>query len=171
MTGETPRRNPFGRLALLLLVTAGWTAGMGEVEAATPHLVRLAGRSPDPWLPTEVMPAQLLAERLAGKSPPAVISVSNAWLYGQAHVRGARHFGDPGSPAGREQLSRAFARLPKDRELVLYCGCCDFTDCPNVRAGYSLARQVRPEGLRVLYLPTSLYPDWVERGYATEKKS
>ena len=66
-------------------------------------------------------------------------------------------------------LEQAVAKLPKDKELAIYCGCCPFSQCPNVRPAFALLKQMGYTKVKVLSIPTNLSTDWVSKGYPTEK--
>lgn len=111
-------------------------------------------------------PAELaarLAEVKEGKI--AVLYVGPAALFERGHVPGARDVGEVSTEAGRRALESTLAALPKETEVVLYCGCCPVANCPNVRPASAMIRASgRPNG-RVLDLPTRFATDWADKGY------
>jgi hypothetical protein len=48
--------------------------------------------------------------------------------------------------------------------VVLYCGCCPWADCPNVKPAYQAARESGRTDVRVLHVARNLQKDWVEVG-------
>jgi thiosulfate/3-mercaptopyruvate sulfurtransferase len=58
--------------------------------------------------------------------------------------------------------------LPRSTNLVIYCGCCPFEKCPNVRPAFTALNGMGFKKLRVLILPTNLATDWVGKGYPVE---
>jgi hypothetical protein len=59
--------------------------------------------------------------------------------------------------------------VPRSANLVIYCGCCPFDHCPNIRPAYKALHEMGFVHVRVLVLPTSFAADWVEKGYPVEK--
>src|SRR6476469_3568039 len=93
----------------------------------------------DPW-PTRVLmqPANLAST----KSQPAIFYVGFPVLYRAARITGAVLAGPGSKPEGLELLTKALLPLPRDREIVLYCGCCPFQKCPNIRPAYQTAAKL-----------------------------
>ncbi|MGC1491694.1 MAG: hypothetical protein WA798_09985, partial [Candidatus Acidiferrum sp.] len=60
-------------------------------------------------------------------------------------------------------------KLPRSTNLIVYCGCCPFDHCPNIRPTYSALHEMGFTRVRVLVLPKSFAADWVEKGYAIQK--
>jgi hypothetical protein len=54
--------------------------------------------------------------------------------------------------------------VPPDQPIVLYCGCCPWTDCPNVRPAFAAAKQSGHRNVRVLYVSRNLERDWIDQG-------
>jgi hypothetical protein len=56
-----------------------------------------------------------------------------------------------------------------DQVIVLYCGCCPWTKCPNVQPAYEQLRSAGFGHVKVLYLATNFGADWVSKGFPVEK--
>ena len=125
----------------------------------------------DPWTEREtVRPAQLAAELQQEKDPhPVVIYVGMKVLYQGAHIPGALYFGGGATSDGIAALRKYAASLPKNSDVVLYCGCCPLEKCPNLRPAFSAMKEFGLARLRVLLLPNSFNADWVENGYPIQK--
>ena len=136
--------------------------------------VRLAiASSADPWSAAQtVQPAQLAEELKQIKDPsPLVIYVGVRTLYNGAHIPGAVFHGPGSTEQGITDLKKYAATLPKNSDVVLYCGCCPLEKCPNLRPAFTAIREVGFARLRVLILPTNFDTDWVEKGYPIQKGS
>jgi thiosulfate/3-mercaptopyruvate sulfurtransferase len=123
----------------------------------------LAAQSvPDPW-PTRatMQPAELVAM----KPQPAIFYVGFPVLYRAAHIPGAVLVGPCSKPEGLELLTKALRPLPRNREIVLYCGCCPLQKCPNIRPAYQAAASLGFSHVRVLVIETNLHTDWIAKGY------
>ncbi len=106
--------------------------------------------------------ARVLADSTAVR--PVVIQVGFAPLYRSYHIPGSVYAGPGSKPEGRAALRKALAAVPADRPVVLYCGCCPWVDCPNVRPAFQVAREAGRTGVRVLYIAGNFERDWVEKG-------
>ena len=134
---------------------------------------RNAPAESDPWTAVQtVQPAAFTAELKQEKDPaPTVIYVGVRTLYNGAHIPGAVFRGPGSSAEGIASLKQYAATLPKNSNVVLYCGCCPLEKCPNIRPAFSALQPMGFSRLRVLILPTSFAKDWVEKGYPVEKSS
>jgi thiosulfate/3-mercaptopyruvate sulfurtransferase len=115
-----------------------------------------------------VQPGEVAA-RLASKDPkPAVFQVGPNRLYRNSHVPGSVFAGPGSSAEGIELLRTAVSKLPKDREIVLYCGCCPWAQCPNLNPAIAALKSLGYSKVKVMMIPTTFAKDWVEKGYAVE---
>jgi len=110
-----------------------------------------------------------LAKALQSSAKPTVLNVGPRMIYVQAHIPGAEFIGPANKPEGLEKLRARAASLPRDSFLVIYCGCCPWEHCPNIRPAYQELKQMGFTRLKVLYIATSFGSDWVEKGYPTAK--
>jgi len=125
----------------------------------------------DPWSRAETVDADRLArELLEEKDPsPTVVYVGVKTLYAGGHIPGSVYRGPGATPQGLEDLGKFASSLPKNSDLVLYCGCCPLEKCTNLRPAFQALRGFGFARLRVLLLPTSFHVDWVEKGYPVRK--
>ena len=125
----------------------------------------------DPWSASQVVqPADFAAELASAKSAkPVIVYVGFRALYQGAHIPGASFHGAAGKSEGLADL-KAFAQpLPRDTNLVIYCGCCPLERCPNIRVAFTALNDMGFTRLRVLLLPTDFNTDWISKGYPVVK--
>jgi thiosulfate/3-mercaptopyruvate sulfurtransferase len=122
--------------------------------------------------PVLMQPDELL-KLLKGpdSAKPLVFFVGPRTFYQQAHVPGAEFLGPTARPEGLEKLHARAASLPRNRSIVIYCGCCPWVHCPNIHPAYNELRKMGFSRLRVLYLETSFGTNWAEKGFPVEKGS
>ena len=126
----------------------------------------------DPWTDADLMRPATLAARLTASGPkPAILYVGFPVLYRSAHVAGAELAGPASKPEGLERLKQIAAKLPRDRELIVYCGCCPWDHCPNVRPAFRALHEMGFTRLKLVTIPTNMSTDWITKGYPTEPKS
>jgi thiosulfate/3-mercaptopyruvate sulfurtransferase len=117
-----------------------------------------------------IQPEQLVKELKEPKSErPIVIHVGFEVLYRGAHIPGAVFAGPASKPQGLEKLRQVASRIPHNHFVVIYCGCCPMTRCPNIHPAYDALRKMGFRRLQVLNLPTDFAHDWVEKGLPTVK--
>jgi len=118
--------------------------------------------------PALVQPAEVAAQ-LAGKGMrPAVFMVGPNVLYRSKHIPGSVYAGPGNGEAGLAMLKAEADKLPRDREVVLYCGCCPWDHCPFIKPAMNLLKEMGFTKAKALYLPTGFKVDWLEKGYAAE---
>jgi thiosulfate/3-mercaptopyruvate sulfurtransferase len=84
-------------------------------------------------------------------------------------IKGAIAIGPTSAQANLDKLlKKQLTKLPKDKEVIIYCGCCPFRRCPNVRPAFELLKQMKFTNAKLLNLPTSLNDDWISKGYPME---
>jgi hypothetical protein len=135
-------------------------------------LAQTPANPPDPWKGSDLIEPHALAARIAGNTAkPKILYVGFAILYHGAHISGAELAGPASKPDGLELLKQTAAKLPRDQELIIYCGCCPWDHCPNVRPAFRLLREMGFTHLKLLDIPTSLSTDWITKGYPVERAS
>lgn len=126
----------------------------------------------DPWANAQVLHAPELVRELGnakGASDPTIICVGFRTLFEGGHIPGASFHGTASKEEGLLELKKWIAALPRSASLVIYCGCCPFDRCPNIRPAYTALHDMGFTHVRVLVLPTSFAADWVEKGYPMQK--
>ncbi|HEX3754409.1 MAG TPA: rhodanese-like domain-containing protein [Rhizomicrobium sp.] len=110
-------------------------------------------------------PAEL-ADLLKGGGPqPMILQVGFERLYAQAHIPGALYAGPGNQDDGLAKLKSQVGSFPHDRAIVIYCGCCPWTHCPNIGAAYTALHDAGFTNLKVLYIADNFGADWVDKGY------
>lgn len=125
------------------------------------------GRAQDsePWSEAQLMAPAELAALLEGASAGGE-DVSRIICIGPgALIPGSEDVGQTTHEANLEKLERLLSDEDRDRPVVLYCGCCPFERCPNIRPAFSLLNEMDFTGHRLLNLATNLKTDWIDKGY------
>lgn len=100
---------------------------------------------------------------------PLILNVGPHSLFVQAHIPGAEYIGAGSDPAGIQALRNRVKSLPKKKFIVIYCGCCPWSHCPNVQPAYNELRSLGFTRAKILYIPNNIGADWVYKGYPTTK--
>ena len=115
-----------------------------------------------------VQPKDLAAQLAAKGTHPAIFCVGPNLLFRGKHIPGAIYAGAASRPEGLELLKKAAGSLPRDREIVVYCGCCPWNNCPNVKPAMALLQQMGFTHAKAMYVEYSFGKDWTEQGYPVE---
>ncbi len=108
-----------------------------------------------------------LAAHLSSK--PVILHVGFNVLYRNSkHIPRTVYAGPGRQPEGLEMLKAAVEKLPRDREIVIYCGCCPWDHCPNIRPAMALLQQFGFKNVKALYLPENYKVNWIDAGYPVE---
>jgi hypothetical protein len=122
----------------------------------------------DPWPKSDLLEPAALAQEIPSTHPPEVLCVAFPVLYRNKHILHAVDAGPGSKPEGLEALKKAAADLPKNADIVIYCGCCPMAKCPNIRPAYRTLREMGFTHIRVLNIPTNMHTDWFSKNYPSE---
>ncbi len=89
-------------------------------------------------------------------------------LYRRNHISKSDYAGPASTPQGLDSLRKKLSGIPRDADLVLYCGCCPFDKCPNVKPAFTLAKEMGFTKVKVLMIEKNLNDDWVSKGFPSE---
>ena len=138
----------------------------------TNWIIRLAIALPILALAAEtgtVEPKDLVAQLQGASSKPALIHVGFAVMYRGKHIPQSIYAGPARNAEGLAALKKAVANMPRDREIVVYCGCCPYEMCPNIKPALAALREMGFTRVRALMLPTNFATDWINHGYPVEE--
>lgn len=116
-----------------------------------------------------INPEDLVKIIQAGKEKPLMLQIGSHVLYEQAHIPGSEYIGPASSEAGVQQLRRRVDALPRTKSIVLYCGCCPWNHCPNVKPAFDALRAMGFTKVKVLYIADNFGANWVGKGYPTAR--
>lgn len=128
-------------------------------------ITRVLPQSDEPWTDKQLKdPAVLAATLTDSKAPkPVIFNIGPV-----QQIKSAIAIGPTGVKDNLDKLKQQLDNLPKDTEVIIYCGCCPFRRCPNVRPAFELLQKMKFKNAKLLNLPTSLNEDWISKGYPLE---
>src|SRR6516225_7817874 len=87
-------------------------------------------RQTEPWTPAQLLEPSELAARISHPSgnPPLIISVGPSGL-----IRGSVETGPTQKSQNLDSLKTLLEKQDRGKEIIIYCGCCPFQHCPNIR--------------------------------------
>lgn len=119
-------------------------------------------KSTEPWTEKQLMPPSELATILNDPDSKKPILLSIGFGGG---IEGSKELGPATETKGIENLKKELDQLPKDADIVIYCGCCPFKDCPNVRPAFNLLNEMKFTNHKLLNIADNLKVDWIDKGY------
>jgi thiosulfate/3-mercaptopyruvate sulfurtransferase len=152
--------------ALVFLVTSFVTGLIAQQPTPSPNGAAIN----PPWTSSQVLHAEDLSRSVSDKKAgqPQIFQVGFETMFKTQHVPGSVYAGPGRTDAGLEILKKAVAGVPKDRMIVLYCGCCPWDHCPNMKPAFNLLHSLGYMQVKVVEIPSSFGVDWVDKGYPVE---
>jgi len=150
---------PFISLSFLILFSLKTKAQVSSQPVMMPE-------TGYPWKKSELIaPATLAGSLKSGNEKITILNIGAV-----EDIPGAVHTGAVSNEQNMEKLRQVLTKLPKNKPVVIYCGCCPFTKCPNIQPAY---RELSKDGftqIKVLDLPTNLQTNWIGKGYPVAEK-
>jgi hypothetical protein len=100
---------------------------------------------------------------------PLMIQVGSHVLYSQAHIPGSEYIGPASAEDGLQRLRKRVEPLSRSKSIILYCGCCPWDHCPNVKPADDALHALGFTNVKVLYIANNFGTDWVDKGYTVAK--
>jgi len=121
-----------------------------------------AQNNSEPWKPEQLMAPADLAAIINNPDTlkPLIINVGPAGL-----IKDAVNIGPVNDKENLKRLKELLLKEKKDRQIVVYCGCCPFKNCPNIRPAFSLLNSMKFINPKLLDLPHNLKADWINYNY------
>jgi len=129
----------------------------------------LSARAADSTNLKTITTDELLRTLQSPKTKPLLFHVGPRMLYQQAHIPGSEYLGAGSTNQGIQSLIKRANSLPKNTAIVLYCGCCPWSHCPNVNPAYETLERMGFTDVKVLYIANNFGADWVDKGYPVAK--
>lgn len=122
-------------------------------------------QNPQNWTEKQLIEPSVLASSIASKkNVPVIISVGPGAL-----IPGSIDAGMASTPEGLEKFKKELKSIHKNTKLVIYCGCCPFEHCPNVRPAINVLKEMNFTNYFLLDLPHNMKKDWIDKGYPVRK--
>ncbi len=153
------------RIAVLIFCLFSVVGLVAPAQNPAPPAVVSADTIPAGQL---IQPTELVKLLNSKTDAPLVIQVGSQVFYQEARIPGAKYAGPGSRPAGLQALEKIAAAGPKDKFIVLYCGCCPWGHCPNVAPAFQHLHELGYTNVKVLYLANNFGDDWVRKGYPRE---
>lgn len=116
----------------------------------------------EPWTDKQLAGPSELAKVLndSTKAQPIIFDIGPS-----GKIKGAIVIGAASEKENVEKLKQELSKISKDQEIIIYCGCCPFDKCPNVRPAFALLNKMGFTKHKLLNLPNNLKTNWIDKGY------
>jgi len=126
---------------------------------------KASGQNPVNWTTDQLIePSALSAMIKSDKEIPVIFSIGPG-----AVVPHSKDIGMINESENMKKFKEQLSNLPKDTQIVIYCGCCPYEHCPNVRPAIQLLKDMKFTNYKLLDLPHNIKIDWINKGYPTEQ--
>ena len=138
------------------------TAAKGQIFPPKPSSALDAKK---PWKSSQLIESATLVSQIKNaKSKPLIFNIGVV-----EDIKGAKHIGGVSKEENLKSFEQALKGVPKSASVVVYCGCCPFDKCPNIRPAFNMLNRMGFTHAKLLNLPTNIKVDWIEKGYPVEK--
>lgn len=116
----------------------------------------------DPWTEGQLMATETLATRITDGDADNLVILTIGF---DAIIKGSVDIGPAMEEENVGKLREYLEELPQDAEVVIYCGCCPFERCPNVRPAFKVLNEMGFANAKLLDIPQNIKVDWLDKGY------
>lgn len=125
-------------------------------------MAQIGWKNAEPWRPDQLLEPAELAATISDTDAkkPLIISIGPA-----ATIKTSVGVGPASEAENVVKLEKLLSKESKDRAIVIYCGCCPFKNCPNVRPAFKKLNEMGFKNHKLLNLAKNLKTDWLNKGY------
>lgn len=146
------------KLLLIVLLSFIWAETKAQTSPAPMPKLEIR----NPWKINQLIePAELAAiiQNPQAKKP-LILNIGAV-----EDIKDATHIGPANKTENLEILMEKVKSLSKNTAMVIYCGCCPFGKCPNIRPAFTALQNAGFSNVKLLNLPVNLNTNWTSKGY------
>jgi len=129
------------------------------------YAANVHAQNPINWTDKQLMQPATLADII--KNNPKDVTIISIGPF--STIPGTINIGMVSEEDKMDKFKAELSSLQKDKKIVIYCGCCPYERCPNVRPAINLLQQMKFNNYYLLDLPNNLRINWMDKGYPTIK--
>jgi hypothetical protein len=123
-------------------------------------------QQPDTWTKDQLIEPATLAQTLdSNKILPLIYCVGPGVV-----IPHSIDIGMTGDQKNLDKLRDSLKDVFRTTDIVIYCGCCPFSHCPNIRPAIALLKEMKFTNFHLLDLPHNIKTDWIDKGYPQVKE-
>lgn len=119
-----------------------------------------------PWKKEQILPTLKLVDKIKANNSLDMPTILN--IGPMQNIKTAQLVGPVNYEFGMMRFKDKLSGIDKSQDLVLYCGCCSYKTCPNLKPAFEAAAKAGFKKVWVLDLPVGVEEDWVKKGYPVE---
>ncbi len=124
---------------------------------------KTSAQNPVNWTNDQLLqPSELAATIKDNKEISVIFSIGPG-----AVIPHSRDMGMIKEEENMKKFKGELEALPRDTSIIIYCGCCPYEHCPNVRPAIELLKEMKFTKYKLLDLPHNIKIDWINKGYPT----
>lgn len=123
-----------------------------------------AQQKQEPWNANQLLEPQTLAKKITQNQANNILILS---VGPDAIIKGSVDIGPTTEQENLNKLKNYLKNVPKSKEVVIYCGCCPFDKCPNIRPAFKALKDMGFKNPKLLNLPKNIKVDWLDKDYPT----
>ena len=116
------------------------------------------------WRSDQLMATNVLAAKIKTNQIADMLILS---IGPDAVIKGSVDIGPTQEEANLAKLKNYLKQVPRDKKVVLYCGCCPFDKCPNIRPAFLALNKMGFKNAELLNIPKNIKVDWIDKDYPT----
>jgi len=125
----------------------------------------LQAQNAENWTSKQLIePSDLAITLQTKKSAAIILSIGPA-----ATIPNSIDIGMVNNKPGVDKLKDQLKVLSRDKKIVIYCGCCPFEHCPNIRPAINVLKEMKFTNFYLLNLTHNIKKDWIDKGYPVVK--
>lgn len=117
----------------------------------------------NPWKEDQLISPVVLASMISKKEDVKIYNIGVV-----QNIKGATNLGAASEAEQLNKLKEILKTTPKNKAIVIYCGCCPMDRCPNIRPAFKAFVDQKFTNVRLLELPTNIKTDWIDQGYPVD---
>lgn len=124
----------------------------------------MAQQNQEPWNSTQLLEPATLASKISQNQTNNILILS---VGPDAVIKGSVDIGSTQEKENIKKMKSYLKNVPKDKEVIIYCGCCSFDKCPNIRPGFNVLKDMGFKNTKLLNLPKNIKVNWIDKNYPT----
>lgn len=124
----------------------------------------LAQQNQEPWNSDQLVEPAILASKISQNDVNDILIVS---VGPDAVIKNSVDIGATQEKENIKKLENYLENVSKDKEVIIYCGCCPFDRCPNIRPAFILLNNMRFKNAKLLDIPKNIKVNWIDNDYPT----
>lgn len=120
-----------------------------------------------PWSSEEAISPDTLAKAIKEGATKDVLIINAGPVN---NIKGAVRIGAISEEENQQKLLQYLKDVPKNKSIVIYCGCCPMNHCPNIRPAYQILKDNGFNHFKILNIEDNIATDWIRKGYPTEEE-